>query len=176
MSYLDCPVTGFPETAAAGELTLFLGGDRQTIDLAQPYLTPLSKTQLHFGNVGAGTAYKLVVNLMGFIQIAAAAEGLLVAEKAGLDLNLVAKALGMGASGSPQVTRNSQLMVAAEHDTHVTFSAYWRLKDTRYGVKLAEKMGQQIPLGKVAQEIFQKLVDAGHANLAESKVIDILRS
>ena len=50
LSYLDCPVTGFPETAAAGELTLFLGGDRLTIDLAQPYLTPLSKTQsLHRG-------------------------------------------------------------------------------------------------------------------------------
>jgi len=175
LSYLDCPVTGFPEAAASGELTLFLGGDKQTISLAQPYLTPLSVAQIHFGKVGAGTAYKLIVNLMGSIQIAAAAEGLLVAEKAGLDLDLVAKALGMGGSGSPQVTRNSKLMVEAEHDKNVMFNAYWRLKDTRYGVKFADKMGQQTPLGKVAEEIFQKLVDAGHGKLADSKVIDILR-
>jgi 3-hydroxyisobutyrate dehydrogenase len=112
---------------------------------------------------------------MGSIQIAAAAEGLLVAEKAGLDLDLVAKALGMGSSGSPQVTRNSKLMVEAKHDKNVRFNAYWRLKDTRYGVKFADKMGQQTPLGKVAKKIFQELVNAGHGKLAESKVIDILR-
>lgn len=175
LSYLDCPVTGFPEAAARGELTLFLGGDKQTISLAQPYLMPLSIAQIHFGKVGAGTAYKLIVNLMGSIQIAAAAEGLLVAEKAGLDLDLVVKALAMGGSGSPQVTRNSKLMVEAEHDKNVMFNAYWRLKDTRYGVKFADKMGQQTLLGKVAEEIFQKLVNAGHGKLAESKVIDILR-
>jgi 3-hydroxyisobutyrate dehydrogenase len=174
-SYLDCPVTGFPEAAASGELTLFLGGDKQTVSLAQPYLTPLSISQIHFGKIGAGTAYKLIVNLMGSIQIAAAAEGLLVAEKAGLDLDLVAKALGMGSSGSPQVTRNSKLMVEAKHDKNVRFNAYWRLKDTRYGVKFADKMGQQTPLGKVAKKIFQKLINAGHGKLAESKVIDILR-
>ena len=99
----------------------------------------------------------------------------MVAEKAGLDLDLVAKALGMGSSGSPQVTRNSKLMVEAKHDKNVRFNAYWRLKDTRYGVKFADKMGQQTPLGKVAKKIFQKLINAGHGKLAESKVIDILR-
>jgi len=40
LSYLDCPVTGLPEAAMAGDLTLFLGGDRQVITTAQPYLSP----------------------------------------------------------------------------------------------------------------------------------------
>ena len=175
LAYLDCPVTGLPEAAANGELTLFLGGDKQTIDLAQDFITPLSSAQIQFGDVGSATAYKLIVNLMGSIQIAAAAEGLLLAEKAGLDLDLVAKSLGAGAAGSPQVTRNSKLMVEAEHDKNVLFNAALRLKDTQYGVMFADQLGQQIPLGSVAEATFQKLVDAGYGQLAESKVIDVLR-
>ena len=141
LSYLDCPVTGLPETAANGALTLFLGGDPQTIARAQPYLKPLSTAQIHFGRIGAGTSYKLIVNLMGSIQIIATAQGLLVAEKAGLDLEMVAKTLGSGGAGSPQVSRSSKLMAADVFDKDVLFNACWRLKDTRYGVEFAEKMG-----------------------------------
>ncbi len=176
LAYLDCPVTGLPEAAAKGELTLFLGGDKKTIERAQPFLTPLAIKQIHFGEIGNGTAYKLIVNLMGSIQIAAVAEALLVAEKAGLDLKLVSEAFSIGAAASPQVIRNSQLMVEAEHEKNISFNASSRLKDTRYGVEFANKMGQQTPLGDVAAETFQKLVDGGCSQFSESKVIDILRS
>lgn len=174
-SYLDCPVTGLPEAARAGDLTLFLGGDRKVISTAQPFLTPLATKQIHFGEIGAGTAYKLIVNLMGAIQIAALAEGLVVAEKAGLDLDLVAEALGSGGAGSPHVRRISKQMAAAEHENKVDFNAGWRLKDTKYGVAFARKMGQEAILGKNAEEIFQRVVQAGYSHLSESKVIDILR-
>lgn len=173
--YLDSPVTGSPADAAAGELTLFLGGDAETIARAQPYLEPLSNSQIHFGAIGSGTAYKLIVNLMGSIQIAATAEGLLVAEKAGLDLKLVAKALADGAAGSSNVVRNSAQMANSTHEEDVLFNARWRLKDTKYGVKFADKLGQEILLGKTAENLFQKLVDAGYARSAESKIIDVLR-
>jgi len=175
LAYLDCPVTGLPNAALDGNLTLFLGGDKQIIAKAKPYLSAISNNQIHFGEVGSATAYKLIVNLMGSIQIAATAEGLLVAEKAGLDLDLVAIALGTSASGSPQVKRNSKLMVEAKHDKNILFNAHWRLKDTRYGLEFAQKMGQTTPLGKVAKDSFQKLVDAGYAKSAESKIIDILK-
>ena len=174
LSYLDCPVTGLPKAATAGGLTLFLGGDSQIISIAQPYLTPLATKQIHFGEIGHGTAYKLIVNLMGAIQTVALAEGLLVAKKAGLNLDLVAEALGTGGAGSPQVKRSSKQMVAADHENNVDFNAGWRLKDTKYGVEFAHKMGQDAILGKLAEKAFQQVVDAGHSNLSESKVIDIL--
>lgn len=173
--YLDCPVTGLPDAAVKGALTLFLGGGEQTIAQAQPYLKPLSEKQIHFGGIGAGTAYKLIVNLMGSIQIAATAEALVVAEKYGLDPDKVANALGTGGSGSPQVARNSMLMVAGEHEKNVQFNANWRLKDTRYGMEFAEGVGGECALGQVALDMFQRLVDAGYAESAESKLIDILR-
>ena len=176
LTYIDCPVTGYPHMAAAGELTLFVGAEEEDLARARPILEQLSVEIIHFGGTGTGTAYKLMVNLMGSVQIAAAAEGLLTAEKAGLDLKTVAYALSKGAAASPQVIRNSQRMVAGDHDENITFSGAWRLKDTLYGLKLADKVGQNARFGKVAGEIYQKLVDDGYGDANETKVIDVLRS
>lgn len=175
ISYLDCPVTGLPTAAAKGELTLLIGGEKETLEAAQPYLLPISNTQIHFGPIGAGTAYKLIVNLMGSVQIAALAEGMLAAEKAGLNMEKVAQALRSGACGSPQVLLNSPAMVSGDHEKDVLFSAKWRLKDTDYGYKFAKKMGTSSNLAEESLKYFQKLVDEGFENSAGSKVIDVMR-
>ena len=112
--YIDCPVTGIPVKAAAGDLTLLVGAEAGDMETARPLLQPFSSEIIHFGPVGAGTAYKLMVNLMGAVQIAGAAEGMLIAEKAGLDPGQVADALAKGAAASPQVIRNARRMAAAD--------------------------------------------------------------
>ena len=174
LRYLDCPVTGLPDTAKEGRLTLLVGASDPDLEAARDLLEPLSADIIHFGPVGAGTAYKLLVNLMGAVQIASAAEGLLIAEKAGLDACQVADALGRGAAASPQVIVKSRQMV--EGDQAVTFAAKWRVKDTRYGLELARKLGQETPLGQAAFEAFQRLIDQGLGEENESRVIDVLRS
>ena len=94
--YIDCPVTGLPEAAASGKLTLLVGAESGDLELARPFLAPLSTTVRHFGAVGSGTVYKLINNLMGAIQIAGVAEGLAIAEQAGLDMKLVLEAIETG--------------------------------------------------------------------------------
>ena len=74
--YIDSPVTGLPDAAAAGKLTLLVGAEPADLERARPFLAPLSTTIRHFGPVGSGTVYKLINNLMGAIQIAGLAEGL----------------------------------------------------------------------------------------------------
>src|ERR1700730_13765291 len=101
--YIDSPVTGLPDAAAAGKLTLLVGADPADLDRARPFLAPLSTTIRHFGPIGCGTVYKLINNLMGAIQIAGIAEGLAIAEQAGLDMKLVLEAIETGVAGSPQV-------------------------------------------------------------------------
>ena len=68
--YIDSPVTGLPDAAASGKLTLLVGAEPADLERAWPYLVPLSTTIRHFGAVGSGTVYKLINNLMGAIQIA----------------------------------------------------------------------------------------------------------
>ncbi len=174
LRYLDAPVTGLPEAAAAGHLTLLVGAAAADLAAARPVLTPLADQIIHFGPVGAGTAYKLIVNLMGAVQIAGAAEGLALAERAGLDLDQVASALAGGQAASPQVVRNSRRMADADHD-EVVFSGRLRHKDTAYAMQLAERLGLAAPFGRVALEGLEALLASGLGDANESAVIEVAR-
>lgn len=147
LRYLDAPVTGLPDAAAAGRLTLLVGAEPAELDAAGPLLAPLADRVLHFGAVGTGTAYKLIMNLMGAVQIAGAAEALALAERAGLDPALFVEALATGQAASPQVVRNARRMVAGDHDQNVTFSAALRHKDTGYALRYARDLAVAAPLG-----------------------------
>lgn len=175
LRYIDCPVTGLPDAAAAGRLTLFAGADEEDLNAARPLLKPLCSEIIHFGRVGAGTAYKLIVNLMGAVQIAGVAEALLIAEAAGLDLKQVDYAIGKGQAASPQVVRHSARMSRGEHEP-VVFSGRLRLKDALYAIEMAKKQGAAPTLGEAAAAAFQRLVDSGQGDLNESRVIDALRA
>ena len=94
--YVDAPVTGLPDAAANGTLTLLVGADAADLDAARPVFASLATRVLHFGGVGQGTAYKLMINLLGAVQIASAAEATLLASRAGLDMKLVADAVASG--------------------------------------------------------------------------------
>src|SRR5258708_30306914 len=76
---------------------------------------------------------------MGAIQIAGIAEGLAIAEQAGLDMKLVVEAIESGVAASPQVIRHSKRM-AARNFAGATFTAALRHKDAAYAVKLAEHL------------------------------------
>jgi 3-hydroxyisobutyrate dehydrogenase len=174
LRYIDSPVTGLPEAAAAGELTLLVGAEPPHLAAAQPFLAPLANHIRHFGPVGAGTAYKLMVNLLGAVQIASVGEGMAFAERAGLDLAQVVGVLETGQAASPQVVRNARRMAANNHAAPV-FTPRLRLKDVEYALSYARKLGLSMPFGSVAAEVFRKLCAHGLADANESRVIDMLR-
>jgi 3-hydroxyisobutyrate dehydrogenase len=152
--YIDCPVTGLPQAAAAGKLTLLVGAEPADLVSAKPYLAPIGDVIRHFGAVGTGTVFKLINNLMGAVQIASLAEGVAMAEQAGLDMDLVAEALATGAVASPQVIRHSKRMVARDF-SGASFTAALRYKDAAYAVKLAESLLADAPLvGQAAVEAY----------------------
>ena len=154
--YVDCPVTGLPQAAAAGKLTLLVGAEPADLVSAKPFLAPIGNVIRHFGAVGTGTVFKLINNLMGAVQIASLAEGVAMAEQAGLDMNLVAEALATGAVASPQVIRHSKRMVTRDF-SGASFTAALRYKDAAYAVKLAESLLATAPLvGHAAVEAYAR--------------------
>src|SRR3954449_471286 len=171
--YIDCPVTGLPDAAAAGKLTLLVGAEPADLEKARPYLAPLSTTIRHFGAIGSGTVYKLINNLLGAIQIAGLAEGLAIAEQAGLDMNLVLEAIEHGVAASPQVLRHSKRMVARNF-SGATFTAALRHKDAAYAVALAESLLSGAPLmGRAAVEAYAR-AKAHAPDDDEGKMIEIV--
>jgi 3-hydroxyisobutyrate dehydrogenase len=171
--YLDCPVTGLPDAAASGKLTLLVGANAADLDKARPFLTPLSTTIRHFGEVGSGTVYKLINNLMGAIQIAGLAEGLAIAEQAGLDMKLVLEAVETGVAASPQVIRHSKRMVARNF-AGATFTASLRHKDAAYAVALAESLLADAPvMGRAAVAAYERAKSTA-PDEDEAKMIEIV--
>jgi 3-hydroxyisobutyrate dehydrogenase len=173
--YVDAPVTGLPDAAAAGTLTLLVGAATADLDAARPIFASLATRVLHFGRVGQGTVYKLMINLMGAVQIASAAEGIVLAENAGLDLRLVADAIASGQAASPQVVRNVRRFVAGDHGGSVNFTPALRLKDIEYALRLARQLGVRHEFGAVAAGLYRKLCEQGSARDNESRIIDVMR-
>jgi 3-hydroxyisobutyrate dehydrogenase len=176
LRYIDAPVTGLPEAAAAGALTLLVGADPDDLRAASGILHAVSQRIIRFGGIGTGTAYKLIINMIGAVQIASAAEGMALAERAGLDIAAVADAIATSQAASPQVVRNTVRMVADDHDRNVIFNSALRLKDVEYGVRFAQSVGIGSPFGSLAEGIYRELCAMGHAHVNESKVIDVCRS
>jgi 3-hydroxyisobutyrate dehydrogenase-like beta-hydroxyacid dehydrogenase len=151
---------------------LLVGADPSDLALARPYLEPIGSTIRHFGPVGAGTVYKLINNLMGAIQIAGLAEGLAIAEQAGLDMTLVVDCIAQGVTASPGVIRHSPRMVARNF-TDATFTAALRHKDATYAVALAEALLPDAPMGRAAVQAYDKAkAFAPHED--EAKMIELV--
>jgi len=175
VDYVDCPVTGLPEAAAEGQLVLLVGGDESALARASGYLDAVSRETIRFGGVGAGTAYKLIVNLLGAVEIAATAEAMETAIRAGLEPSQVAEALARGAAGSFHVGRQARIMAAGSHAENLAFTTDLRRKDTRYGVALSHALGVDSPLGDLALSQFDLASALGFGDENESHVLDAVR-
>ena len=171
--FIDCPVTGRPNVASAGKLTMLVGAAPADLAVVRPLLEEISETIRHFGPVGSGTAYKLMINLMGAVQIAALAEGLVMAEKLGLDREEVVKAIETSASASRQVVHHCRRMAERTFEDP-SFTTGLRHKDAAYGAELAHDVGAAPVLGDASVAWFgaAKKLDA---NADEGLVIEAVK-
>lgn len=175
LRFIDCPVTGGRPAAEAGTLTLLVGALEADLEAARPILQAFSQKIVHFGPPGSGTAYKLVVNLIAGVQTVALAEGLLLAERCGLDAAQVVEALSTGAVASPIVKAYAPKMVTGEHLPVSNFSARWMLKDMRYALALATDKGQPLPGSSAAAQAFARVEATGLLDQNITAVIEALR-
>jgi len=152
---------------------MLVGAQEEDLERARPLLAAVSNRVVRFGSVGAGTAYKLIINMIGAVQIAAAAEGMALAQRAGLDLATVADAIAAGQAASPQVVRNVRRIVAGDHARNVVFTAALRLKDVEYALRMAHELGLGAPFGELAGSGLRELCATGRAQINESSIFDL---
>jgi 3-hydroxyisobutyrate dehydrogenase len=176
LRYVDAPVTGLPADSASGALTMLVGSREEDLEAARPLFDPVSKRIIRFGGVGTGTAYKLIINMIGAVQIACAAEGMAMAQRAGLDLATVADAIATGQAASPQVVRNVRRIVEGDHERNVVFTAALRLKDVEYALGLAKDLRTGAPFGELAAVGLREMCSTGRAMLNESAIFGVAAS
>ena len=173
--YLDAPVTAVPAQVEAGETTFLIGADDTALEKARPILEAAGQKIIKFGAPGAGTVYKLMNNLIGAVHIAAAAEMLALAQKAGLDTELAAQTLASGPLASSPAIKTLSGMVSGNHNEGIHFTTGLRSKDARYALQLAEEYGLSLPVGKAAHGMFETATKQGAGDLAQSAVIETLK-
>ena len=174
-AFLDSPVTGSKEAAEAGELRLLVGGDAAALERVRPVLAAVSRRIDLFGPTGSGTLAKLINNLMGAVQAVALAEGLVLAERAGLNMEQIVALIINGAPGSPLVKGKAARMAARDYaDTQ--FALKWMHKDATYALRVADAFGVPMPTLAVAREVYRMARNLGLDDADFAAVAEALRS
>jgi len=175
LDYVDCPVTGLPPVAAAGQLMLLVGAEPEVLERARPLLLPLCKAIRHFGGIGTGTNFKLINNLLGAVHIAALAEAVALAERLGLDKEAVIASLETGAIASAHVVRLARPMVTSTYSDTPPFSIGLRHKDAAYCIALSRDSGVPMPIGEAATSHFAAAKDTAFDD-DEARLVETVRA
>jgi 3-hydroxyisobutyrate dehydrogenase-like beta-hydroxyacid dehydrogenase len=132
--FLDIPVTGGRAGAESGALVLLAGGDRDRLDAIADVLDAVSASVRHFGPVGSGTRFKLVLNALQAIHLVGFGEAMSLARSVGLDPGDVGPAL-VERLGGPVTT----MAWASDQELppRANFALAWALKDLRYADAMA---------------------------------------
>ncbi|MGH9039739.1 MAG: NAD(P)-dependent oxidoreductase [Acidimicrobiia bacterium] len=160
VDYLDCPVSGGPVGAEAGNLAIWVGGSPDAMERARPALEAIGDPAklMHCGDVGAGLVVKLANNYLGAVGAAASAEALAMARAAGVDPALVVKAVGGGTGANWQLANLMPRKVLAG-DFEAGFKIAHMAKDLRIAAEVADALGVEAPVLDLARARFEEARD-----------------
>ena len=159
---VDAPVSGGSEGARNATLTIFVGGDERDVEHARPVLNALGRTITHVGPIGAGQAVKAVNQVILAGTYLGVAEGIVLAIKAGLDVEQVVEALGGGAAQSWVLVNRSKRMI--DNDYPLGFKVALHRKDLAIALDLAAQLGASLPVSALAAQLESGLIGRGHGD------------
>ena len=144
---LDAPVSGGPAGAAAGTLTVMVGGSEADLARAQPVFAAIAKNVVHVGQCGAGAVAKLVNNLLCAAHLLTNGEAMRLAEAAGVPAARVLEAVN-AASGRSAVSEVNlpRWILSGTFDSGFTMGLM--RKDVRLAAKLIEASGVEAPISR----------------------------
>ena len=166
-AFLDCPVSGSPATLAAGQMSVMVGGRRAAFDHVEALLGAIGPKVTYIGPNGHAILTKVSINLALVVSITAVAEGVILAEKAGVDRAAVVDAMLKSVIASPVVGYRAPLLV---EDTAVYADVELQQKDLVLAQDLARKLGVSLPTCAATSEMLNA------ARSSESRDRDFLVS
>lgn len=168
--FVDAPVSGGPNGAAAGTLAIMAGGDDRAIEAIRPLMEQLSARFAHMGKVGAGQATKLVNQVLVLANYVVIAEGVNLGKKLGIDVARIPYALATGHAGGNLL--NDLLPRMVERDFVPRGYARQVLKD----LNLVQDTAGDLPLPMVATatSLYRLLIAQGKSELDGAAIVALL--
>jgi 3-hydroxyisobutyrate dehydrogenase-like beta-hydroxyacid dehydrogenase len=168
---LDAPVSGSVPQVTTGTLTIRVGGDEAAYGRVEPVLRELG-TPRRVGDNGQGLVLKLAINISLAVQMLAFSEGLLLAERDGIDPHVAADVMSSSAIGSPMLKARVPLVL--DQPDEVWFDVAMMHKDIRLALATAREEGVPLPSAGVADELLSKATDLGDEHRDIAVLYDVL--
>jgi 3-hydroxyisobutyrate dehydrogenase len=170
---VDAPVSGGSEGAKKATLSIFVGGDAADLERARPVLETMGTTITHMGPIGSGQAAKAINQVILAGTYLGVAEGIVLAIKAGLDVDRLVAALGGGAAQSWVLANRSGRMAA--NDYPLGFKVALHRKDLGIALQLARETGTTLPVSAIVEQLELGLIGRGHGDDDVSAVARTIR-
>jgi 3-hydroxyisobutyrate dehydrogenase-like beta-hydroxyacid dehydrogenase len=158
--FLDCPISGTSGMVARGNGVIFVGGERSAYERWRPLLESILPSAVHVGTAGQAMLLKLVANLLVALNSASVAEALTMAQRGGLDPQMVLDVLKTGAGTSRMLDVRGPMMVAGEFPAQMKLELF--MKDLHLIQEAAGSVGARLPLTDVAERLYAAAQAAGH--------------
>jgi 3-hydroxyisobutyrate dehydrogenase-like beta-hydroxyacid dehydrogenase len=172
VDFLDVPVFGSKQESADARLWILAAGNKAVFEKVKPVLEHLGRTIHYFGKNGNAVAMKLVGNLIVALELEALAEGLILAQKAGLDLSTVMEVVKVADFRSPLLVSNGQNIL--KRNFSPSFALKLMLKDAGLIEKFAESVESPIPALRVVGKNLKSAVTLGFGQENASALIKAL--
>ena len=169
---MDAPVSGGEPGAVAGSLAIMVGGDQKDFEEAKSLLQVMGKSIVRIGEIGAGQYTKLVNQILVGIHIQAMSVALVLAKKAGLDVQKVFDAIKGGLAGSNVL--NAKVPMVLQGNFKPGFRIKLHIKDLKNALTAGKEIGAPLPLTALVQQFFESCEATGKGNLDHAALITVM--
>jgi 3-hydroxyisobutyrate dehydrogenase-like beta-hydroxyacid dehydrogenase len=150
-SMLAAPVSGSVPSAEEGSLAIIVGGDADAFETVEPILRELGSTVTFVGDNGQALLLKLAINISLAVQLVAFSEGVLLAERGGVERDLALDVLTSSAIGSPMLRTRAPMLL--ELPEEAWFDVRLMQKDLRLALESARELAVPLPSTALADEL-----------------------
>ncbi|MEF8819211.1 MAG: NAD(P)-dependent oxidoreductase [Haloferacaceae archaeon] len=171
---LDAPISGGESGAIEGTLSIMVGGDPDVLDEVRDLLDAMGETITHTGPSGAGQVTKACNQIVVACTHQAVAEALLLAHRAGADLEAVVSAISGGAASCWSLRERAPDVIRGDFEPGF-FSSY-QYKDLRIATQAGEEFGVPMPETQVAHEMYKAMEEMGNGRDDHSAVIQVIET
>ena len=166
--FLDAPVVGSKGPATQGTLVILVGGLPRTLERCRSILQAMGKTVVHAGNVGMGSALKLITNLMLAHLTAGFSEAVLLAKAVGLDPKRFLEVLDASTFPSPWYHTKGAGLLQGDFSPH--FALKHMRKDLELMVAMAQEVSARVPVTESIRRLFAEAEASGKGELDYSAI------
>ena len=172
-SFLDAPISGGVERAADGTLTIMAGGTAEAFEVALPVFQAYGQNVRRVGDTGSGSVFKLINQLLVGVHSVAAAEAMLLAGRAGVDLEALQEVLGTSWGASFMLSRNGPVIARRDfEDSRAPIRLF--AKDLGLVQEYAGDLDASSPLGERTLQLVEKAIADGLGELDVSSLVLLL--